>query len=100
GGQTWAQEAIVGSGEEQGDAQAEVGDEIAEAVRHALDQAMQAKPTQLVGHRALGDRRRIVARQGGQMPAQIGCPEALRKLPEQDEGMQERLNAWVGEAQA
>src|SRR5579863_3416686 len=34
------------------------------------------------------------------MLAQVASPEALRELPEQDEGLQERLNAWIGEAQA
>ena len=51
-----AQEPIVGAGEEQGDAQGEVGDLVAEAFRHTLDQAMQVKPAQLVGDGALGDR--------------------------------------------
>jgi hypothetical protein len=30
------------------------------------------------------------------MLAQIGGPEALRELPEQDEGLEERLDAWIG----
>src|SRR5215471_3567984 len=34
------------------------------------------------------------------MLAQIGGPEALRELPEQDEGLEECLNAWVGKTQA
>jgi hypothetical protein len=34
-----------------------------------------------------------------QMPAQISSPEALRELPKQDEGVQERLHARIGKAQ-
>src|SRR5246127_4610412 len=34
------------------------------------------------------------------MPAQIGGPEALRELSEQDEGLEKRLNGWVGKTQA
>jgi hypothetical protein len=34
------------------------------------------------------------------MLAQIGGPEALRELPEQDEGLEERLDAWIGKTQA
>src|SRR6202008_3335377 len=34
------------------------------------------------------------------MLAQIGGPEALRELSEQGEGLEERLNGWVGKTQA
>ena len=34
------------------------------------------------------------------MVAQIGCSGSLGELPEQDEGMQERVDARIGEAQA
>src|SRR5215471_15626394 len=34
------------------------------------------------------------------MLAQVGSPEALWELPEQDESLEERLNAWVGKTQA
>ena len=33
------------------------------------------------------------------MLAQVGSSEALRELPEQDESLEERLNAWVGKTQ-
>src|SRR6516165_4212899 len=61
---------------------------------------MQAQATQLIGDSPLGDRLRIAAGQGGEMLAQIGCPEPSWELPEQDPGMQERVNAWIGKAQA
>src|SRR6516225_7815639 len=34
------------------------------------------------------------------MLAQIGRPESLRELPEQDDGVQERVHALIGKAQA
>ena len=40
GGQTWAQKTVVNAREEQGDAEAEVGDAVAEACGHPLDQAV------------------------------------------------------------
>ena|SRR6516162_3286045 len=61
GSQAGTQEAIVGSGEKQGDAQAEVGDLVAEAFRDALDQAMEAKSAQLVSYCAQADCCRIPA---------------------------------------
>src|ERR1700739_1091405 len=100
GGEAWSQKAVVCSGKEERDAPAEIGDAISEAVGCALNQAVEAKPAQLVGHSAGGDRRGIAAGQGRKMLAQIGSPEALRELSEQDEGLEERLNAWVSKTQA
>jgi hypothetical protein len=37
-------------------------------------------------------------RQGRKVLAQIGRPEALRELAEQDEGVQERVHALIGKA--
>jgi hypothetical protein len=48
-----------------------LGDAIAEAVRQALDQAVQAQAAQLVGDGALGDRFRVAAGQGRELLAQI-----------------------------
>src|SRR5258708_19763988 len=48
GGEAWAQQAVVEAREEQGCAEAEVGDAIAEAVGQALDQALQAQSSQLI----------------------------------------------------
>src|ERR1700745_3111114 len=100
GGEAWSQKAIVGSGKEERNAPAEIGDAISEAVGRALHQAVEAKPAQLVGHCAGGDRCGIAAGQGRKMLAQIGGPEALRGLSGQDEGLEKRLNAWVGKTQA
>ena len=59
--QAGTQETIVGSGKKQGDAQAEVGDLIAEALWDALYQAMEAKSAQLVSYCAQADCCRIAA---------------------------------------
>src|SRR6201988_2481114 len=100
GGEAWSQKAVVGSGKEERNAPAEIGDAISEAIGSALNQAVEAKPAQLVGHCAGGDRCGIPGCQGRKMLAQIGGPEALRELSEQDEGLEKRLNAWVGKTQA
>ena len=93
-----AEQAVVGSGEEQGNAQAEVGDVVTEAFGDALDEAVQAEPAQLIGDGALGDRGRVAPRQRRQMSAQVGRPETS-KLTEQDESMQQGVDALVGKAQ-
>src|SRR6266571_3932635 len=69
GGEAWAQEAVVEASEEQGGAEAEVGDAIAEAVGQALDQAVQAQSSQLISDGALRDRVGIAARQSRKMMA-------------------------------
>ena len=72
GRQPWADQTIIGACEEQGFAEAELGDAIAEAVGETLDQSMQAQASQLIGDGPLGDRFGIAAGQGGKMTAQIG----------------------------
>src|SRR6266852_4031293 len=99
GGQSRTQQSVVGAGKEQRCAQAELGDAIAEAVRQALDQAVEAQASQLVGDGALGDRLRIAAGQSRKMLAQIARAEALCKLAEQDDGMQEGVDARIGKTQ-
>lgn len=100
GGQARAQQAVVEACEEQGRAKAEFGDAVAEAVRRALDQVVQAQAAELISHCALGDRFWIASRQSRNMMAQIGCAEAFCKLPEQDDGVPERVDARIGKAQA
>src|SRR6266481_333572 len=99
GGEAWAQEAVVEASEEQGGAEAEVGDAIAEAVGQALDQAVQAQSSQLISDGALRDRVRIAARQSRKMMAQVGRAEAFRELPEQDDGVPQGVDACIGKAQ-
>jgi hypothetical protein len=49
GGEARAQQAIVGSAEEESDAPAEIGDLISVSVGSALDHAVQAQASQLIG---------------------------------------------------
>src|ERR1700752_5033331 len=95
GGQARSQKAIEGWGKEERTAPAEIGNAISEAVGRALNQAVEAKPAQLVGHCAGGDRCRVAAGQSRKQLAQFGGPEALRELSEQDQGLEKRLRAWV-----
>jgi hypothetical protein len=82
GGEAWSQKAVVGTGKEERHAPAEIGDAISEAAGRALNQAVEAKPAQLVSQCARGDRCRVAAGQGLKMLTQIGGPEALRELSE------------------
>ena len=50
----WTQQACVGAREEQSHAQARRGNVIAVTFRDALDQAVQTKPAQVIGHSAQG----------------------------------------------
>src|SRR6201981_3215520 len=100
GGEAWSQKAVIGSGKEERNAPAEIAQSVEEGVWRAINQAVDAKSAQLVGHCALGDCYGIAAGQSRKMLAQIGGPEALRELSEQDEGLEQRLNAWVGKTQA
>src|SRR5258705_4228386 len=100
GGEAWAQEAVVEAREEQGCPEAEFGDAIAEAVGPAFDQAVQAQAAQLISDGALRDRVRIAARQSRKMMAQVGCAKAFCELPEQDDGVPQRVDARIGKTQA
>ena len=55
GGKARAEEAVVGSGEEESGAPAEIGDAISMAVGQALDHAVEAQPAKLVGDGAAAD---------------------------------------------
>lgn len=52
GGEARAQQTVVGSGEEESDPPAEIGDLISVGVGSALDHAVQAQAAQLVGNGA------------------------------------------------
>jgi len=49
GGQTWTQDAVIGSCEKKGGAESEVGDAVTEAFGEAFDQAVEAQAAKLVG---------------------------------------------------
>ena len=100
GGEAWAQEAVVGAGEEQGRAEAGRGDAVAEAVGDFFDNPVKPQAAKLIGQSALGDIGRISAGQGGEVLAQICGAEAVDLQTEKNNGLPEELNARVGEAQA
>jgi hypothetical protein len=87
-------QAVIGAGEEQCHTQAEVGDAVAKAPRHALDEAVQAQAAQLIGGGARGDRVRTASGQSRKVVAQVDRAEAVRELPEQDESLQERAGVY------
>lgn len=89
-GEAWSDEARVGAREEAGGAEAELGDPVAMAVGHALDEPVEAQPAQLLG---------IEPQQWGQMAAQVASGEAGRLQAEDDQRRQQRLGALIGEAQ-
>ncbi|MBR2813062.1 MAG: hypothetical protein IKE60_00310 [Reyranella sp.] len=55
GGESWAQKAVVGSSAEESGAPAEVGDAMSMTVRQALDHAVGAQATELIGDGAAAD---------------------------------------------
>src|ERR1700746_991601 len=69
GGGAWSQKGVIGWGKEKRNAPAEIGDAVSEAVGRALNQAVEAKSAQLVGHCALGDCYGIAAGQRRKMLA-------------------------------
>src|SRR6516165_7637047 len=87
GGQTGAQETIIGSGEKQSSAEAGFGDAVALGVGQALDHAVQAQAAELIGHGAGSEALRIATAEGGEMAAEIGSAKAGWKQAEQDHGM-------------
>lgn len=87
-------------GEEQGDAQTKVGDPVAVTVRDALDEAVQAQPTQVIGHASRGigldGKRERLCHPG----THGGVTESLGKAQEQTQDLQQREHPGIVEAQA
>ena len=55
GGQSGAQEAVIGSREEESRAPAEIGNAVSMAMRQALDHAVEAQAAELIGDGATAD---------------------------------------------
>ena len=72
GGEAGTEQTIIEAGEEQSSPEAEFGNAIAEAIRHALDHAMKTQTAELVGDRTLRKRFWIATGQSGQVMPQIG----------------------------
>jgi hypothetical protein len=100
GGEARAQQAIVGSAEEESDAPAEIGDVISVGVRSALDHAVEAQAAQLIGDGAGAEGVGRTAPQLDQVLAQIGAAKAVGEQAERQEGVPEVMHLGIGEAQA
>ena len=70
-----------------------LSDAIAVAGRHALDQAMEPKPSKVVGHCARGIGGRIASLELRDLIAQFPMPEASRGEREETQRMHERVDA-------
>ena len=69
-------------------------------VGNALDQAMQAQPSQVIGHLAWGQLIWGKAQEGCQQHPQFVIGEAQRQKPKGDECAEQGLHAWIGETQS
>jgi uncharacterized protein (DUF697 family) len=81
-------------------AQACVGDLVAVGAGDALDQAVLAEPAQVVGGLAGGDGAGRLAEGLGEQFAEVFAEESAGVQAEDQQDVQERLSAGVGEPQA
>jgi hypothetical protein len=89
----------VEAGEIPGRAHPGVGDPVAEGSGNALDEAVQAQPSQVVSDLPAGHEVGGLPEQGRQVAAQVGVGEAVRQQAEDAQDGEESLGAGVGEAQ-
>ena len=99
-GQSGAEQVVVGVGEQQGVLEADVGDLVAAGFRDALDEAVGAEASQVVGHLPGGDVLGCLSEEGRDQDAQVTVGEPVRKQPVDEQGLQERVHADVAKAQS
>ena len=87
------------AGEEQRVREAGVGDLVAEGVRDAFDEPVQAQAAQVVGHLPGGHGLGGHAEEGRQDGAQVAVGEAAGQQPEDAQGGEQGVDAGVAEAQ-
>jgi len=87
------------SGEEQGDAQAEVGQSVTLCAGDALDDLMQSQASQVVGHLPGGESAGRLAEEGGGAVAQMAVREPSRELWKRQQGVVQGLDLGIGEAE-
>jgi hypothetical protein len=97
--QTGADHSGIQAGEEESHAPTEVGDLVTMRVGNALDQAMQAQPSQVVSHLAWGQLIWGEAQERRQQRPQVVIGEPLRQKSKGNESIEQGLDAWVSEAQ-
>jgi hypothetical protein len=78
--QAGAQELVIDSGEEQGDAQVEVGEPITMRAGNALDDLVQSQAAKMIGYLPRGQSAGGLAEQGGEASAQMAVGESARQL--------------------
>ena len=76
-GDAGIEHAVVQPGEEDRRGEAEVGDVVAQCVRDALDEPVEAEPAQVVGHAALGHGTRGEPEQRGEEFSQVAVGEPI-----------------------
>src|SRR5271157_5739913 len=97
--QAGAQDTVIDSGEEQGDAQAEVGEPVTVCAGDALDDLVQSEAAEMIGHLPGGQSAGGLAEQGGEALAQMAVGESARELRKSQQSMAQRLDLGIGEAQ-
>ena len=90
--------ARVRAREQKGRAVAEFGDLVAVALGDPFDEAVEAKPPQVVGHATLPERLHGQAEQGGEVLAKRSVREAPWTQTEDEQGVEQRLDAGIAEA--
>ena len=76
-GEARAEEAVVGSGEEQSSAETGIGDVVVVGVWQALDHAVEVQAAQLIGPSARTEGFRRATAEFGEMAAQVGPAKAV-----------------------
>src|SRR5712691_12912641 len=98
-GETGPEGAVVEPGTKQRGTQALAGDSISVGVWNALDEAVHAQATQIVGNSACGILARLVPEQGSKVLSDVLVSERALDEEEQEKDVEQGLNAGVGEAQ-
>ena len=93
--QVGTHQAGVGAGEEEADADAEIGHSVAMGVGLADDQAMQAETAQLVRHLARGCVAGISAQQRSEVLPQVAIGEPLGQQTKTEQGTEQRKHGWI-----
>ena len=97
--QARAQDAVIDSREEQGGAQAEVGQPVTMRAREALDKLMQPQAAQVISHLSGGEGGGGFPKESGEALPQMAVGESARQLRKRQQGVAEGLNLGIGEAE-
>ena len=92
-----AQDAQIDLGGEQGRLQAEGSEKVAVGTRHALNEALQAEPPQIVGHAVGGVDLLIQPYERGHSGTEVAIAESLGQVYEAERGLEQRVDPLVPE---